>query len=343
MKKILVTGGAGYIGSHTIVELIQSGYEVVSVDHLQNSDGTAFDGIELITGVRIKNIVLDLSLDQAHLILLREVGFVDGVIHFAALKSVAESMAKPLLYFQNNVQSLIQVLKWIELANIPAFIFSSSCTVYGSGAKLPVTEDQPFLNASSAYGRSKQCCEWITQDVVQNSTKDLKAVSLRYFNPAGAHPSHHIGESPLNLPQNLVPVVTETAIGKRSYFEVYGNDYDTPDGSCLRDYIHVSDLAKAHVKAFQKIDAGDIRNPFESFNIGVGRGVSVLEAIQAFERVTGIQPAYKISGRRSGDLPAMYANVEKAERMLDWKACLTIEDIMADAWAWEQIRNNRVI
>jgi len=339
MKTVLVTGGAGYIGSHTIVELIQNGYQVISVDSLINSSENVFDGIFKITGVHVPNIPLDLKQSDSIEILCDQLGEIHAVIHFAALKSVAESVQQALRYYQNNLNSLIQVLKFIQKKNIAHFIFSSSCTVYGETEILPLTEDAPFKLTGSPYGRSKQMCEQIFQDFYNGLQSQLKAISLRYFNPAGAHPSHLIGESPINPAQSLVPVITETAIGRRSQMTVYGSDYPTRDGSCIRDYVHVVDLANAHILALKKLESATQLIPVESYNLGIGKGVSVLEAINAFEKETNLSLNYNLGPRREGDLAAVYADSQKANTKLGWQPKYGIEDIMRDAWAWEKIRN----
>lgn len=338
MNKIIVTGGCGYIGSHTIVELIQAGYEVVSVDNLINSDESVLLSIEKITGVKVKNYNLDLSNISSIDYLVQHEDQILGIIHFAALKAVGDSVKYPLRYYHNNVSSLMNVLHWIELKNIPNLIFSSSCTVYGETEKLPVDESASFKETSSPYGKTKQMCEEIILDTF-SSWNNKQAISLRYFNPAGAHHSHLIGESPINAPQNLVPVITETAMGKRSAMTVFGTDYNTRDGSCIRDYIHVMDLAEAHVLALQYLITGKQQSKVDAYNLGIGEGVSVLEAIHAFELVSGIKLNYKLGEKRPGDLPAIYADLNKAKTNLLWSPKKTMEDIMLDAWQWEQKRN----
>lgn len=339
MKTVLVTGGAGYIGSHTIVELIQNGYKVISVDSLINSSEKVFDGIFKITGVRVSNIPLDLKQSNAAEILSGQLGEIHAVIHFAALKSVAESVQQPLLYFENNLNSLIQILSFIQKKNIAHFIFSSSCTVYGETEILPLTEESPFKPTGSPYGRSKQMCEQIILDFYNGMQSALRAISLRYFNPAGAHPSHLIGESPINPAQSLVPVITETAIGRRAKMTVYGSDYPTRDGTCIRDYVHVVDLANAHILALKKLESDTQLIPVESYNLGIGKGVSVLEAINAFENETQLSLNYQLGARRVGDLAAVYADSQKANTQLSWKPMYGIGAIMRDAWAWEKIRS----
>ncbi len=339
MKTVLVTGGAGYIGSHTIVELIQNGYKVISVDSLINSSEKVFDGIFKITGVRVSNIPLDLKQSNAAEILSGQLREIHAVIHFAALKSVAESVQQPLLYFENNLNSLIQILSFIQKKNIAHFIFSSSCTVFGETEILPLTEESPFKPTGSPYGRSKQMCEQIILDFYNGMQSALRAISLRYFNPAGAHPSHLIGESPINPAQSLVPVITETAIGRRAKMTVYGSDYPTRDGSCIRDYVHVVDLAVAHILALKKLESDTQFLPVDCYNLGIGKGVSVLEAIHAFEKLTDIALNYQLGDRREGDLAAVYADSQKANSQLNWQTKFSIDDIMRDAWAWEKIRS----
>ncbi|MDQ3141352.1 MAG: UDP-glucose 4-epimerase GalE [Bacteroidota bacterium] len=337
MKKIVVTGGCGYIGSHTMVDLIQQGYQVVSVDSLINSDEDVLDGIYRITGAHIKNHILDLTQEENVHILKELEPDIDGIIHFAALKAVGESVQKPLLYYHNNVKSLLNILQLISDQKIPSFIFSSSCTVYGETTKLPVSETDPFLPTGSPYGRSKQMGELMMQDYYLHA--NIKSISLRYFNPAGAHESALIGESSINPALNLVPVITETAIRKRNSFTVFGTDYPTRDGSCIRDYIHVMDLARAHTLALQYLEKNSSALGFEAFNLGIGEGVSVLEAIRAFEEENQLKLNYKMGERRAGDLPAMYANYEKAKKYLSWTPQQNIRDIMRTAWAWEKVRS----
>ncbi len=337
MKKVLVTGGCGYIGSHTIVDLIENGYEVVSIDNLSNSSDDALDGIEKITGKRVKNYKVNLVDRSSTFDVFEEHPDIAGIIHFAALKAVGESVEKPLWYFENNLIGMINILKAMDTFNVPHLIFSSSCSVYGNADSLPVTEDTPLKEAESPYARTKQMCEQIIEDTLHHYTQ-LNAILLRYFNPAGAHESALIGESPVNKANNLVPVITETAIGKRDKMTVFGDDYDTRDGSCVRDYIHVMDLANAHTKALDYLLSEKNESNLEVFNIGIGEGVSVLEAVKAFEKVTGLQLNYEIGPRRAGDVVAIYANKEKTERVLGWEPSRSIEDIMQTAWAWEQKR-----
>jgi len=338
MKKVLVTGGTGYIGSHTVVDLIANGFEVISIDNYLNSQPQILDGIKAITGKAVKNYTIDLTDPQAVEQVFTENQDLVGIIHFAALKAVGESVEKPLDYFGNNLNGLLNMLRWAQKFKIPNFIFSSSCSVYGNTTDLPVTEDTPFGEAESPYARTKQMGEQIIRDFVR-SAPDFKAILLRYFNPAGAHESAKIGESPTYNASNLVPVITETAIGKRKEVVVFGADYDTRDGSCIRDYIHVMDLANAHTKALEYLLAAKNELPCEVFNLGIGEGVSVLEAIQAFEKTTGQKLNYRIGERRAGDVVAIYANHKKASERLGWQPKRNIEDIMQTAWAWEQVRS----
>ncbi len=335
--KVLITGGTGYIGSHTIIDLINAGFEVISVDNYINSDGSALQGIEKITGKKIKNYNIDLRDKEKTKIIFSENPDIEGIIHFAALKAVGESVEKPLLYFDNNINSLLNILDNSVKNNIKYFVFSSSCTVYGSPDKLPVDENTPVKDAESPYGRTKQISEQICKDVLQNT--NIKAIMLRYFNPAGAHESAFLGESPALPPLNLVPIITETAIGKRKSMQVFGDDYDTRDGSAIRDYIHVMDLADAHTKALQYLIKNTNAPGYDFFNLGIGQGVTVLEAINAFEKVTGQKLNYSISKRRPGDIPAIYADYTKAKKMLNWNPKRNIEDIMLTAWEWEKVRN----
>jgi len=335
--KILVTGGCGYIGSHTIVDLIDHQFEVVSVDNLVNSSETILEGVRAITGKTVKNYVVDLCDKFATRRIFEEHPDLAGVIHFAALKDVGESVFKPLSYFRNNLNGLLNVLECMADFSIERFIFSSSCSVYGNIETLPATEAEPLKEPESPYARTKQMGEAIIRDFCV-SRNAFNAVLLRYFNPAGAHESALIGESPANPASNLVPVITETAIGKRPETQVFGNDYPTRDGSCVRDYIHVMDLANAHTKALEFLLAAKNEQPCEVFNLGSGEGVTVLEAITAFETATGQKLNYRIGPRRPGDVVAIYANYEKAARLLGWKPEQDMEAIMRSAWAWEQVR-----
>jgi UDP-glucose 4-epimerase len=338
IKKILVTGGTGYIGSHTIVDLLAKGYNVVSVDNGVNSDVTVLDRIEEISGrsvVHYQGDLCDLTVIGR---IFNDHPDIAGVIHFAALKAVGESVDKPLLYFQNNITSLLNVLTVCEKYDVRSLVFSSSCTVYGDVTNSPVNEETPWQEAASPYGRTKQIGEQIITDCLLNRG-NLKASLLRYFNPAGAHPSGLLGESPRNIAQNLVPAIAETAIGKREKLTVYGTDYQTRDGSCVRDYIHVCDLADAHTRALEYIFDGRQDKNVETFNLGIGAGLTVLEIINAFQKVTGVSLNYTLGERRSGDVGAIYCNNTKACKLLGWKPKYTAEDIMRTAWAWEKVKN----
>ena len=332
--KILVTGGLGFIGSHTVVELQNEGFEVVAIDNLSNSSIEVLDGIEKITGKKPIFEKIDLREKSAVQNFFKKHQDIIGVIHFAASKAVGESVENPLLYYENNINSLVYVLQ--ELANLPQanFIFSSSCTVYGQAEKMPITEDASVQPANSPYGNTKQIGEEIINDVAK--VTNIIAVLLRYFNPIGAHLSAEIGELPIGIPQNLVPFITQTAYGLRKELSVYGNDYPTPDGTCIRDYIHVVDLAKAHVVALQRLLNNQNLEKVETFNLGTGKGSSVLEVINAFEKVSGQKLPYKIVGRREGDVISAYANTDKANKVLGWKAAFSLEDALASAWKWEQ-------
>ncbi len=335
--KILVTGGCGYIGSHTIVDLIDHQFEVVCADNLSNSKESILDGVKAITGKTVKNYLTDLCDPKATRQIFEENPDITGVIHFAALKEVGQSVFHPLLYFRNNLNSLLNILECMSDFGVKHCIFSSSCSVYGNVETLPATEAEPLKEPESPYARTKQMGEAIIRDFcVANTT--FKATLLRYFNPAGAHESALIGESPANPASNLVPVITETAIGKRPETMVFGNDYPTRDGSCVRDYIHVMDLANAHTKALEYLLAGKNEQACEVFNLGSGEGVTVLETIAAFETATGLKLNYRIGPRRPGDVVAIYANYEKAARRLGWKPTRDMETIMRTAWAWEQVR-----
>ena len=334
--KILVTGGTGYIGSHTIIDLVQHGYDVVSIDNGMNSEESILKGVELITGKVIKNYNIDLCDDAVVQSIFNQEQF-DGVIHFAALKSVGDSIKHPIEYFNNNINSLLNTLEASRKNNVKAFIFSSSCTVYGDVKVSPVTEETPMQDAASIYGRTKQMGEQIITDSA--NTSSLKSVLLRYFNPAGAHPSGIIGEAPKNIAQNLIPVITETAIGKRQSIKVFGNDYNTRDGSCVRDYIHVMDLAHAHTLALKNVLDGKQDRLVEVYNLGIGEGITVLEAIHAFEKVADIKVNYEITSRRDGDVEAIYSNYEKAKRELGWIPKYDIQEIMRTAWLWEKNRS----
>ena len=334
--KILVTGGTGYIGSHTVCELIGQGYEVVIVDNLSNSERFIVDRIEQITGTRPAFYEFDLK-DAAKVNELfdREKD-IKGVIHFAASKAVGESVKIPLTYYRNNLTSLINLLEAMQSHSVQNIVFSSSCTVYGQPDKLPVDESAPIKPAESPYGYTKQVCENILRDTVKAAAGAVHGIALRYFNPIGAHPSGLIGELPRGVPNNLMPFITQTAYGIRQQLSVFGDDYNTPDGSCIRDYIHVVDLAKAHIVAVDRMINGKNKADFEVFNIGTGNGYSVLEVIKSFEKVSGLKLNYKIAGRREGDIEQIWADTRIANNELGWKAQLSIDDMTLSAWRWEQ-------
>ncbi|HCN84309.1 MAG TPA: UDP-glucose 4-epimerase GalE [Sphingobacteriaceae bacterium] len=336
-SKILVTGGTGYIGSHTVVELQQAGYDVIIVDNLCNSNIGILDQIARITGIKPEFVKLDLADGIAVNEFVRNHPEISGLIHFAAYKAVGESVQLPLKYYHNNLYSLINLLDAFAGREIN-FVFSSSCTVYGQPDLLPVTEDAPVKKAESPYGNTKQIAEEILSETAAVNA-NYHVVSLRYFNPVGAHSSALIGELPIGVPQNLVPFITQSAIGKRGPLTVYGNDYNTPDGSCIRDYIHVVDLAKAHVAAIRRMEKMQMKSSYEVFNAGTGLGSSVLEVINAFESTTGVKLNYTIGPRRAGDIEQVYGGVLKAEKELKWKTELGLEDMMSSAWAWEQYFN----
>ncbi|HUW92239.1 MAG TPA: UDP-glucose 4-epimerase GalE [Bacteroidales bacterium] len=339
MKKILVTGGTGFIGSHTAVELINEGFAVVIIDNLHNSDITVLDGVEAITGVRPEFYDFDLCDREKLTDFFKKAGKIDAIVHFAAFKAVGESVHKPLEYYRNNLDSLVNLLEMMGRFETHAMVFSSSCTVYGQPDRLPVTEDSPVKEAVSPYGYTKQVGEVIIRDTMA-VLSTLKAISLRYFNPIGAHPSALIGELPRGVPENLVPYITQTAIGLRDELKVFGNDYNTPDGSCIRDYLHVVDLAKAHVVALRRLLEGKNKKNYEVFNLGTGKGVSVLEAISSFERISGVKLRYTITGRRAGDIEKIWADPSLANRELGWKTESTLDQAMETAWRWEKkIRN----
>ncbi len=334
MKKILVTGGMGYIGSHTVVELQKSGFEPVIVDNLSNSNAKIVDLIARITGKKPIFEKLDMCDLNALLSFFKKHTDIAGVIHFAACKAVGESVNKPLKYYRNNIVSLLNLLQCMDLLSNKNLVFSSSCTVYGQPDELPVTEQAPVKPAISPYGNTKQIAEEIIQDTVLQ--QDIKAISLRYFNPIGAHESGLIGELPLGVPDNLVPYITQTAIGKRQQLTVFGNDYNTPDGTCIRDYIYVSDLAKAHVVALNRMLEKKNEQLHEIFNIGTGTGYSVLDAINAFEKSTGVKLNRAFSGRRPGDVEQVWADTTLANLKLGWKAEKGLDVMLATAWKWEQ-------
>jgi UDP-glucose 4-epimerase len=329
-----VTGGCGYIGAHTIVDLIENGFNVISVDNLSRSSENSLAGIEKITGKKVKNYNIDLTNAQAAESIFIENPNITGVIHFAAYKAVGESVEMPLAYYENNIFSLVNLLKLAVKYNAMHFIFSSSCTVYGNPDTIPVTEQTPLQPAASPYGATKQMGESIIKDTA--FVAPLSTILLRYFNPVGAHPSTAIGELPIGRPQNLVPAITQTAIGKLATMQVYGDDYDTRDGSCIRDYIHVCDIARAHTLALQYSIKNNQPKSCEIFNLGTGNGITVLEAIKAFEKVSGLALNYQIGPRRAGDIVAIYANNDYAVKKLGWEIKYSLEDMMRTAWDWEK-------
>lgn len=333
--KILVTGGLGFIGSHTVVELQNSGYEVVIIDDCSNSSENVLEGIYTITAKRPVFEKMDLRDKEKVRDFFKRHADVKGTIHFAASKAVGESVEKPLLYYENNLSTLIYLLKEIIAKKKHSFIFSSSCTVYGQADQMPITEDAPVKKAESPYGNTKQIGEEIIQDTCKVNS-DLQAISLRYFNPMGAHPSSEIGELPIGVPQNLVPFITQTGVGLREQLSVFGDDYPTPDGTCIRDYIHVVDLAKAHVVALERLLNGENPENYEVFNVGTGEGSSVLEVIASFERVSGKKLNYSVVKRRPGDITSAYADTKKANEVLGWKAGSTLDQAMKSAWDWER-------
>lgn len=333
-KRILVTGGTGYIGSHTVVELQQSGYEVIIIDNLSNSGADVVDNIEKISGIRPTFEQLDCLDYQGLDTLFSKYKGIEAIIHFAASKAVGESVQKPLLYYRNNLVSLINLLELMPKHHVNGIVFSSSCTVYGQPDELPVMECAPIKKAESPYGNTKQINEEIIYDTIASGAP-IDAILLRYFNPIGAHPSALLGELPNGVPQNLIPFLTQTAIGIREKLSVFGDDYDTADGSCIRDFINVVDLAKAHVVAIDRIVQKKQKAKVEVFNVGTGRGLSVLELIHAFEQATGVKLNYQIVGRRAGDIEKVWANPEYANKELGWKAETSIEDTLRSAWAWQ--------
>ena len=338
MKKIVVTGGLGFIGSHTVVELQNEGFEVVIIDNLSNSSEEVLKGIVAITGKSPIFEKMDVRDKLAVQNFFKKHEDVQGVIHFAASKAVGESVENPLLYYENNINSLVYILQELQQKTKAHFIFSSSCTVYGQAEKMPITENASIQVAMSPYGNTKQIGEEIITDVAK--VTGINAILLRYFNPIGAHPSAEIGELPIGVPQNLVPFITQTGIGLRESLSVYGNDYPTPDGTCIRDYIHVVDLARAHVVALMRLLNNENAVKVETFNLGTGTGSSVLEVITTFEKVSNQKLPYKIVARREGDVTSAYANTDKANTVLGWKALSTLEQALASAWKWEQkIRN----
>jgi len=334
-KKVLVTGGTGYIGSHTVVELQEAGYEAVVVDDLSNSREEILGRIAQITGIRPLFEKFNLCRREKTLGLFDRYPDIVAVIHFAALKSVGESVVRPLDYYYNNLVSLIHLLEGMEKHRVPAMVFSSSCTVYGQPDQLPVTEEAPVKRPASPYGNTKKISEEILQDFLINH-QQMGVISLRYFNPIGAHPSGLIGELPQGIPDNLVPFITQTAIGLRKELKVFGRDYNTPDGTAIRDYLHVTDLARAHVVAIERLLDGKQKRPFEVFNLGTGQGVSVLEAIGSFERVSGVKLNYRFVDRRPGDVEKVWADTRLANTELGWEARSTLDDAMLTAWNWEK-------
>lgn len=343
-QTILVTGGTGFIGSHTTVELQQAGYNVVIVDNLSNSKIEVLDGIEKITGIRPHFEQIDLCNFEDTVAVFKKYNDIAGIIHFAASKAVGESVEKPLLYYRNNITSLLNLLELMPKYHVKGIIFSSSCTVYGqpTAENLPVTEEAPIQKALSPYGNTKQINEEIIQDYIHSGAK-LKSIILRYFNPIGAHPSANIGELPNGVPNNLIPYVTQTAMGIRKELTIFGNDYDTPDGTCIRDYIYVVDLAKAHVAAMKRVLEKET-SPLEIFNIGTGHGESTLEIVKGFEKATGVKLNWKYGPRREGDIEKVWGNVDKANKVLEWKADTPIEEVLASAWKWqERLRDEGVM
>lgn len=338
--KILVTGGTGYIGSHTTVELQNAGFEVVIIDNLSNSNIEVLDGIERITGVRPAFIEGDVTDRNTLIRLFEQHSDIKGIINFAASKAVGESVEKPLLYYRNNLVSLINLLELMPQYGVKGIVFSSSCTVYGEPDQNPIDESAPIKVATSPYGNTKQICEEIITDYI-NSGVNIKSIILRYFNPVGAHPSALIGELPNGVPNNLVPFITQTAAGIRKELTVFGNDYDTPDGSCIRDFIDVVDLAKAHVTAMNRMLTNESSDSIEVFNLGTGRGLSVLELIDSFKRSTGVNLPFRIGERRSGDIEKIWAKPTKANTVLGWRAETPIDDTMRNAWAWQCHLNKR--
>lgn len=336
LQKVIVTGGMGYIGSHTIVELINAGYHPIIIDNLSNSDRSVLEGLEAITGVKVPFEEIDLSDSKSTAQIFSKHADAIGVIHFAALKAVGESVEQPIRYYKNNIGSLVNVLEAMANLKIENFIFSSSCTVYGQPEKLPVTELSPTQPAISPYGNTKQVGEEIIKETCSTKSSELHTISLRYFNPIGAHNSALIGELPLGIPNNLLPYITQTAIGIREQLSVFGSDYNTPDGTAIRDYIHVVDLAEAHVVALTRLIQKQNKSNYEVFNLGTGQGNSVLEVIQSFEKTTGEKVNYKIVDRRPGDVEAVYADTTYAREELGWATKRNLDEMTASAWAWEK-------
>ncbi len=338
--QILVTGGTGYIGSHTVVELQKRGYEVIIVDNLSNSKREIIDNIEKITGIKPVLEVFDLEDRKKTSDFFKKYPDLKGVIHFAAFKAVGESVEKPLMYYRNNLVSLINILESMQENDVENIVFSSSCTVYGQPDHLPVSETAPIKKAESPYGNTKQISEEIIQDTIKVSK--INGIALRYFNPIGAHESALIGELPLGVPNNLVPFITQTAIGIRDELKIFGNDYPTPDGTPIRDYIHVVDLAEAHVIAIKRMIDDKMKNDFEVFNLGTGTGYSVLEVVKAFEKVSGVKLKYKIVGRREGDIVQVWADPTYSNKELGWKAKRNLDEMVASAWKWEKAYRSRI-
>lgn len=335
MSKILVTGGCGYIGSHTIVDLINNGFDVISIDNLSKSNPVMFEGIKKITGKTIQNLEIDLADEEAVKSIYSEINDVDGIIHFAAYKAVGESVEQPVMYYRNNLNSLLNMLEATKACNIPYFVFSSSCSVYGNVEKLPVVESTPMGEAECPYARTKQMGEQIIEDFLV-SNNQLQSILLRYFNPVGAHESAEIGEMPIGVPNNLVPLITQAAYGIRDALTVYGDDYNTRDGSCIRDYIHVMDIANAHTKALQYLIANKMTSSSDIFNIGTGNGITVLEMLETFKSANKVDLNYKIGGRRAGDIEAVYADNTKAKELLGWEIKRDLDKMMQTAWAWQK-------
>ncbi|MGM0497589.1 MAG: UDP-glucose 4-epimerase GalE [Bacteroidota bacterium] len=335
MSKVLVTGGTGYIGSHTVVELIEAGFDVVVIDNFSNSDISVLDGIEKITGHKPEFFQIDLKDKNSLVHFFDQNSSIDSIIHFAAYKAVGESVEKPLKYYRNNLLSTMHLLECMEEYNVKNIVFSSSCTVYGQPDKLPVDEAAPIKEPLSPYGSTKQISERMIHDATQANDL-IKGISLRYFNPIGAHPSALIGEKPHGIPDNLLPFITQTALGLRKELKVFGDDYNTPDGTAIRDYINVVDLAKAHVKAIRRLQNHQNKTGYEFFNVGTGKGNSVMEIIKAFEKATGERVNYQITGRRSGDVEQVYADTRYANKELGWEAEVSLEETLRSAWNWEK-------
>jgi len=340
--KILVTGGTGFIGSHTIVELQNNGHEVIIIDNLSNSDATVIDSVEKITGIKPSLEVFDLTDKEKVMSFFKRNIDLEGVIHFAAYKAVGESVKKPLMYYRNNLESLLNILEAMQSYNIENIVFSSSCSVYGQPDKLPVCENAPFQKAKSPYGNTKQIAEEIISDFVK--VTDINAINLRYFNPTGGHESSLLGELPVGIPTNLIPFITQTAIGVQKVLKVFGDDYNTPDGTAIRDYIHVVDVAKAHVVAIDRMVNKKMLEQLEIYNLGTGIGYSVLDVVKTFEKISGLKLNYKIIARRDGDIEKVWANSDLSNRVLGWKAEHNLEEMVRSAWKWEQAyRGNKLV